>query len=196
MGERRAWYKLARRQCLTLQECQDANTSSEFVEWLVFLQEEEWEETTTTHYYLAQIAAEIRAIREGFSESPKGVSIQDCILKFTTETAEAVADKPVPADSWSTMRGLARDVTQPPVESLPMSSRTAQAPAGLTARQVEPPQHVLDALPDWKPPNVKWVETGPELVKNDPKWAQVNLDAKQHWAQFLGAELRKEGEGE
>lgn len=58
------------------------------MEWLVFLEKVEWLDKTKTDYYLAQIAAEIRQFREGFSNSPKSISIQDCLIPFQNDTGE------------------------------------------------------------------------------------------------------------
>ena len=77
-GERRLWYRLASHLGKTLQEVQDGTTSSEFAEWVQFL-EEEMNVLTRTDYYLAQIAAEVRRV---VVRNPKSVKIEDMILKF------------------------------------------------------------------------------------------------------------------
>lgn len=67
---------------MPLQECQRLTTSLEFVEWCQVLNDLEWGERTREEFYLAQIAAEIRVIREGFSKEPKPVKPSDLLLDF------------------------------------------------------------------------------------------------------------------
>lgn len=91
------WYKLARELKMPLQDCMRSHTSSEFVEWNVALQILEWEEHGKLEYYLAQIAAEIRIIREGFAKDPKSVSPDDCLIKFERADAGVKAAPVTPA---------------------------------------------------------------------------------------------------
>jgi hypothetical protein len=78
------WHRIASRRNCFIQEAQQHTTSTEFVELCVLL-DEEWHEQTKLDFYLAQIAAEIRVIREGFSKEPKGVSVNDLIINFDPE---------------------------------------------------------------------------------------------------------------
>lgn len=75
-----------------MQECQAANTSTEFIDWLAFL-ELEWETRTKEEYCLAAIAAEIRAIREMFSKSPKQVNINDLLLPWGRDDTVTILKK-------------------------------------------------------------------------------------------------------
>lgn len=59
----------------------EAHTSTEFMEWMVILQEEQ-RETTKQDCYLAQIAAEIRQFREMFSKHPKAIKVAEFLLNF------------------------------------------------------------------------------------------------------------------
>jgi hypothetical protein len=63
---------------MTLQEVQEGTTSSEFLEWQVFL-EKEMNEHRREDYYLAAIAAEVRRT---ISKSPRGVRVEDHLLRF------------------------------------------------------------------------------------------------------------------
>jgi hypothetical protein len=55
-------------------------TYREFLEWLVFLNNEE-ERQTKQDYYLAQIAAEIR---RGQVTNPRSVKVKDFLVEMTT----------------------------------------------------------------------------------------------------------------
>jgi hypothetical protein len=63
-------------------------TSSEFVEWIVLLEEEEWEETTKLEHYQAAIIRELRQIQQMFAKSPRLVPLDECFLKFKEATGE------------------------------------------------------------------------------------------------------------
>jgi hypothetical protein len=65
-----------------LQECISKHTSSEFMDWLIVMEDEEWYTTTRTDYYLAQIASEIRRFMEAFSKNPKAVGPKDLLFTF------------------------------------------------------------------------------------------------------------------
>jgi hypothetical protein len=69
-------------------------SSTEFMEWQMFLKMRRWEQRTKQDYYLAQIAAEIRAIRFGFSGKKEGVSIEDCILQDSDKPASPHSGRP------------------------------------------------------------------------------------------------------
>ena len=75
-GERLLWYQVAARLGMTVQQVQSRITSSEFIEWRVFLEREQ-SQATVDHYYLAQIAAEVR---RGWVRKPRAVRLQDFIL--------------------------------------------------------------------------------------------------------------------
>lgn len=61
-----------------------SNTSSEFVDWMYFA-ELELVEKTKQDYYLAQIAAEIRQVRQMFADHPKQIALKDCFIPFELE---------------------------------------------------------------------------------------------------------------
>jgi hypothetical protein len=69
---------IASRLGVPLQELQQKTTSSEFVEWAEFL-EDERSESTVDHFYLAQIAA---VIAQAHSKKGKKVKLSDYLLKF------------------------------------------------------------------------------------------------------------------
>lgn len=62
------------------------------------LDETDWHTNTKQDHYLAQIAAEIRRIAEGFSKSPKSVNIKDLLIPFKAEPKPTpiVQDVPTP----------------------------------------------------------------------------------------------------
>lgn len=79
------WYKLASRLGMSLQRCMRETTSSEFVGWQEYFEAEE-NETKQEHYYLAQIAAEVR---RGISKKPKSIKTEQFLLKFEREKIES-----------------------------------------------------------------------------------------------------------
>ena len=64
---------------MSLQRVQNETTSTEFIEWMGYLENVEPNIRRTEHYYLAQIAAEVRKM---FSKKGAKVSIKDFLLKF------------------------------------------------------------------------------------------------------------------
>lgn len=62
----------------TLQEVQEGTTSSEFVEWVRFM-ELDWTETKKEDYYRAQIAAEVA---RSHAKNPRNVKVTDFLIRF------------------------------------------------------------------------------------------------------------------
>jgi len=94
-GERLAWYKLASHLHSPLQFVKRTTTSSEFVDWMSFLNKEremEIETTSKMDYYLAAIVAEIR---RGQVKHKDRVSIKDCLLKFSFKTGKPITKEAV-----------------------------------------------------------------------------------------------------
>lgn len=60
-------------------------TSSEFRDWLKYIQWKEWEEDSRLHYYLARIACEVYNFRMMFTQSGKAKQIEDFLMKFTSK---------------------------------------------------------------------------------------------------------------
>lgn len=93
-----------------LQQCRRETTSSEFSEWLDYL-DQDVNEFHREDYYLAQIAAEIRRM---FSKKPNRIKVDDFLMRFAadkggadTESAERVkASK----SWWLGALGLAKGV--------------------------------------------------------------------------------------
>ena len=77
----RGWYQIASHLHMTVQEAQAKITSSEFAEWIAYL-ELEINAFNTQNYYLAQIAAEVR---RGHVEHPEKVKVEDLLMKFKFE---------------------------------------------------------------------------------------------------------------
>lgn len=78
---------------MTLQEAQATTTSSEFVEWCAWMDARE-ARTTRDHYYLAQIAAEVRRGNTKPSTARR-IKIRDFLLRFTA-TPKDKPTKPSP----------------------------------------------------------------------------------------------------
>ena len=90
-GERLLWYQVASRLGMPVQQAQARITSREFLEWRVYLEREQ-SQATVDHYYLAQIAAEVR---RGWVRKPKSVKLQDFILKTEQQQAATTTSQQV-----------------------------------------------------------------------------------------------------
>lgn len=92
-GERLVWFMLASRLHITVQELRRKTTSSEFVEWMQFL-EMEYEMPSRSDMYAIQTAAEINILRQIVcsigSKQRKRIQarFKDFILKFHTKKKE------------------------------------------------------------------------------------------------------------
>lgn len=73
------WFRLASHLGMSLQEVQQQTTSSEFVEWVEYL-DSLWNVPDRKDYLLANIAAEVCRTRV---KRPASVKVQDFILKFS-----------------------------------------------------------------------------------------------------------------
>jgi hypothetical protein len=88
----------------------EKTTSSEFIEWMAFLDLER-NQTSKEDYYLAQVAAEVR---RSFVKSPQSVHVKDFILSFTrAERSSPGGGSPAMEDPtqrsknyWSAVLGL------------------------------------------------------------------------------------------
>lgn len=78
-GERLAWWQMADRLGMSLQRCQRETTSTEFLEWLEYV-EQDIETPKRMDFYLAQIAAEIR---RGVARNPNSVKLEHFLLNLT-----------------------------------------------------------------------------------------------------------------
>ncbi len=74
---------------MPLQECQARNTSSEFMDWKVFLEQEDLA-VTKQDYYLAQIAAEIRRFLLALCSKDSKVNVEDFLMKFETDQPKEI----------------------------------------------------------------------------------------------------------
>lgn len=74
---------------------------------MVFFQEE-WNDRTKLDHYLAQIAAEIRQIREGFSKEPRLIETAELLIDFVQEGEETETtrheDNGEPAERYTRAR--------------------------------------------------------------------------------------------
>jgi hypothetical protein len=102
-GERWCWFELADRQHRSLQECLESNTSTEFVDWMYYIQEKvrrEAVQVSKQDYYSAQLAAEIHNFRQMvgcWTKNPKLVTTEDMLLKFkSSEQPATVSTDSVP----------------------------------------------------------------------------------------------------
>jgi hypothetical protein len=77
-GARRAWFRVASHLHTSVARLQCELSYSEFLEWLEYLREEE----TKEHWYLAQIAAEVR---RSFVTAPGQIKVTDFLLRSREE---------------------------------------------------------------------------------------------------------------
>ena len=80
------------------------------------MEREEWTEPNRECYYMAQIAASLKAIMGMFDKNPKAVHLQDCILPFTAQ--KELQDE---EDEWEGLEEEA--VQQPRIETVQSSQR-------------------------------------------------------------------------
>ncbi len=81
-------------------------TSREFVEWMVFINDEEQQRSkveSKADHYLAQIAAEIR---RGNVKDPQKVKMDDMILTFKDESEEQDQNPEVSKRFWLSALGV------------------------------------------------------------------------------------------
>ena len=74
---------------MSKQRCQRETTSTEFLEWLAFL---EWEHNTfqKRDYYLANI---VHWIKKTIAKNPEEVKFEDSLIKFGTKEETTKEDK-------------------------------------------------------------------------------------------------------
>lgn len=89
MGERLGWFRLASHLKIPVSTLQKSTSSSEFIEWMVYL-EEEVNDFHRDSFYWAQIAAEIRRAN---SRNPKSVKTEDFLLKFTKKKEKSSEER-------------------------------------------------------------------------------------------------------
>lgn len=77
------WFRLASHLHLPVQIVKKTTTSSEFVQWMLYLKKD-WNSPSRTDLYLAQIAYQIVRMNVGKKDRTK-VKMKDFILKFDTE---------------------------------------------------------------------------------------------------------------
>ena len=83
-GERLAWWQMADRLGMSLQRCQRETTSTEFLEWLEYV-EQDVEVPQRMDFYLAQIAAEIR---RSMVRNPNSVKLENFLLNLTLRSKQ------------------------------------------------------------------------------------------------------------
>jgi hypothetical protein len=86
-GERLAWFELASHLSMTVESLQDQITYSEFLEWREYLRIKSRRDEKE-HYYLAQIAAEVRRT---IAKNPKSIKLKEFL--FRSESIEDVNQK-------------------------------------------------------------------------------------------------------
>lgn len=104
-GERLAWFRVAAHLGKTVEELAERITYREFLNWLEYLR---WDESRgkLSHYYLAQIAAEVQKSVLA-SKDAKKVKLQDYVLKMTDEKpAQDTKTKQGSKASWLGLLGI------------------------------------------------------------------------------------------
>ena len=81
IGEKWWWYRLASHLSMPIQQVKQMTSSSDFTNWMIYLNEEP-NKFNALYMYLAQIAAEMR---RSFVKHPKKVETKDFIIKFTSK---------------------------------------------------------------------------------------------------------------
>jgi hypothetical protein len=83
-----AWFQVASHLGIPVDELRNRIGYSEFVEWIVYLEQLE-KKHTPEHYYLAQVAAELRRT---IAKDPEKVKVTDFLLQYEKQVE---APKPV-----------------------------------------------------------------------------------------------------
>ncbi len=88
-GETVYWHRLAELQGRSFQECQDSNTSTEFVRWQVYFDLFAWKFTTKDQAQLAVVASEVRRLTLTlgaiFGAKDKLPALKDFFLEIETD---------------------------------------------------------------------------------------------------------------
>lgn len=90
-GEKLAWYTLASHLHMSKQRCQFETSSSEFVDWMVYL-EQDVNAFHREDYYWAQIALEIRKVF-AWGKSKRHWQIKDLLILFKENAPEVREDR-------------------------------------------------------------------------------------------------------
>lgn len=98
-------------------------TSREFLEWMEYLDKEEWQKHHREDFYLAQIAMEVARTRV---RNPGSLKAENYLLKFVTrgEAAAPVSQEEVEERTamskgkWFTLTGVGR---KPPPQAAPIT---------------------------------------------------------------------------
>lgn len=95
-GERLGWFRLASHLHMSLQQCQNETTSSEFTEWMEYFDQD----VNAFHredYLLANVIAHLYIL---LTTTKKRIKLEDYLLKFKTKEPEKQIDKKEAADSF------------------------------------------------------------------------------------------------
>ncbi len=65
---------------MPLQECINGHTYREYLTWMAWLDEEEWEHPNPTQYYLMQIAQEVCRV---ISKKPEKIKLEHFKMQFS-----------------------------------------------------------------------------------------------------------------
>ena len=74
---------------MSKQRCQQETSSTEFLDWMVYL-EEDVNAFHREDYFLASIAREICQVREMFAKKPRNVKLEWFLQKFTSQKEKVV----------------------------------------------------------------------------------------------------------
>jgi hypothetical protein len=83
-GEELAWFELAYHLRMPVSELKEKIELSEFRDWMEFLRMER-DRNDKLHFYLAQIACEVR---RSYIKHPRSLKLQDFLLKFQAPEPE------------------------------------------------------------------------------------------------------------
>lgn len=92
-GDRLAWFELAYHLRMSVEALKEQITVTEFLEWQEFLRINR-DRNDKLHFYLAQIAAEVR---KSFVKHPNSVKLSQFLLNFATPEEAQTGGKVTPA---------------------------------------------------------------------------------------------------
>lgn len=104
IGETWWWYRLASHLSMPVQQVKQMTSSSDFTNWMVYL-EEEPNKFNALYFYLAQIAAEVR---RSFIKHPDKVKTNDFMIKFVDKKSSNVKKAKQSKSTWLRWLGIDR----------------------------------------------------------------------------------------
>lgn len=154
-GEYRLWYEIAYELGLPVSEAVNSTSSTQFVDWCVFLQmkaEEEWQQSferrTADQHYYAQIVAKLDNILDSpwFRKTPVKAVTEDYLLTFVTKPVSNTRQRrlkrlrPVKPKRYTTFEDTGITFDEKPLTKQQMAAGLASKVMWLKHHGIEEPK--------------------------------------------------------